>query len=286
MVRHLPERALGECLAALIPDTPPWTAEETYPEGFDLAGLAAATPFVRRMRALGERLTQVEALTLASAVTVMATAAPTGHVYGSIARGRGFHGYMALIGGTATVLDLHEDAEGAHHVLPGPEPDLAQHHPLAVWGEALLPLLLCDPVDIIAADTHTRGGLLKFLPIAVFELVMHAREAHVRTVVDRLLTEASELNRLYPCPGGWSRSRVTRYLNIVLALLVEMGVTTWDGDRDGTVACTPLGLFGNVLLKASLHGPWPELEQQLTDAGYARCGEGYVNLTQAGMSNN
>ena len=285
MVPHSPERALGECLQRLVPDVGRSSAEEIIPVDVSWERLAAATPFVRRMRVLSERLAEVEAMTLASAVTVMAGAAPTGHVFGSISSGRSFHGYMALVGGAATVLSLHEE-RGAHLVTPGPEPDLAVRHPLAVWGEAFMPTLVSDPVDIVTPDAHTRRGLLRYLPVSVFQTVVHARQVRVRTIADMLIEESVALNRLDRRPGGWSRSRVMRYLNVVLSLLAEMGVASWDGQRDPEVRCTPLGLFGNLLLQAGIDGPWPELDEMIQSHGYARCGDGYVNLADVGMSHN
>ena len=275
--------SLGERLHDLIPDPADVTSvREHFPEGINLAALAAATPFVRRVAAVADRLDVVDVLEAAAAVRLAASAADRRHIEGTFDHATIVAGWLLLIAGHAGLIDFADGTEEVPLFSAGTQRALLADHPLAAWGEAFLPVLLgdCEGGLLNLVAPGPLADALRYVPGLLFEVVVRARSVSERDVVDALCAEANQRGLADRHRGAFTRRQIETQVALMRALLVELGVVTWrriPGRRRGVMEVTALGCFGYLLFKASVEGVWPELEMLFAEAGYLPCNGGYVH---------
>ena len=274
---------LGESLHALVPDPLP-TEPTTLPEGSSFATLAAETPFLKRIGAVCERLDETDVLEAEPAMGLAALAAPCTHVDGAFEHAAVLAGWLlwAVEEPGVVRFDPREDPLSPL-ICAGPQRALVNDHPLAVWGQSLIPSLL-GATDGSILDIVGRGALssaMWFVPATLYEVLVYARTVKEGDVVDALHREAQATGLARAHPRTFTRRGIAMYVAVIRALLVELGLARWTpqhGRRRGVLEVTPLGRLGLVIVKAELVGVWPELDAFFQKAGYLPCDGGYVNL--------
>ena len=274
---------LGECLHDLIPDAEDVAPTSQYfPEGTNLAALAAATPFVQRIAAVAGRLDVADVIEAAEAVCLAASAAGRRHIEGTFDHATIVAGWLLLIAGNVGLVDFAGGTDEVPLFGAGPERSLLKVHPLAAWGDAFVPALLgdCDGGLLNLVGSGPLAHALRLTPGILFEVVVRARKVNECDVVDALQAEAHATGLAERHRGVFTRRHIATQVALVRALLVELGAVTWrpvQGRRRGVLEVTALGCIGYMIFKASVDGVWPELAALFDEAGYLPCNGGYVH---------
>ena len=274
--------AMFESLYSLIPDPQPSIAEAFPPEA-NLLALAAATPYVCRVAAVLDRLKAEDVLD-AQAAALLAREASDWHHLDRPAEQGGLLAYWELmVAGSQRMIEFVDGPDGemtsvsagSRHVLP-------QVHPVAAWGEAIVPALLGDSdgglLDILYPGVLATS-LQPVVPL-LFEVVVRAQSISEGSVSDVLSGVAQRLRLDRAYRGAFTRRRIAAQVGVVRALLVELGLVTWTphhGRVVGTIEVTPLGCFGYLIFKAELTGLWPEVDAVFEEHGFIRCDGGYID---------
>jgi hypothetical protein len=274
---------LGDSLHALVPDPLP-TDPTTLPEGSSFATLAAETPFLRRIAAVCARLDETDVLESESAMGLAALAAPCEHIDGTFEHAAVLAGWLlwAAEGPGVVRFDPRKDPLSPL-ISAGPQRQLVNDHPLAVWGESLSPALL-GASDGGLLDTIGRGALSEamwFVPATLYEVLVLARTVNDDDVLEALHREAQTTGLAQAHRREFTRRNIAIYVAVIRALLVELGLARWipqHGRRHGRLEVTTLGRLGYVIVKSEIDGVWPELDAFLRKKGYLPCDGGYVNL--------
>lgn len=269
----------GASLEARLDDPPgACPARDAVPAGSGLPPLAAATPYLRRLDALAMRIecTGVLGLHVRACVDEMSCAVdpPAAPVNASHPRALWAGLLEAAI--TARLLRLDEE-RGRLHL--GPEASLIAEHPLAAWGESLIPALLGDGLNGTATRPRWYDDRLATVPALLFQRLVYAGgDVDLMGDADALRDEIEAgrpLGLLAP-----TRVDVQDRIAVVVAVLVELGLVSWmpeGASRLGTAAVTPLGLFGNVVLACGVDDePPPAVAELLAAEGYTRVEGGYL----------
>ena len=274
---------LGESLHALVPDPLP-TDPTTLPEGSSFATLAAQTPFIRRIAAVCARLDETDVLEAEPAMGLAALAAPCDHIHGTLEHAAVMAGWLLWAVEEPGVVRFDpRDDPLSPLIYAGPQRALVDEHPLAVWGESLIPSLL-GASDGGLLDIVGRGALSEamwFVPATLYEVLVYARTVNEDDVVDALHREAQATGLARTHPRAFTRRSIAMYVAVIRALFVELGLARWTPQQDrrrGRLDVTALGCLGLVIVKAEIDGVWPELDAFFRKAGYLPCDGGYVNI--------
>ena len=278
--------AMFEALEALVPDPLP-PVGKAFPPGSDLAGLARATPYVRRIAAVVKRLAATDVLAADDAVPLAGCAADWRHTDRAVDHVGPMTGWLLLIAGHQRMLDLSHVTTGGEVpiITRGAEYRLPHEHPLAAWGEAVVPALLGDE-DGGVLDLANPGPLAESLQHVVpllYEVLVRAQSLVEGRVVDALYRATQRVDVSSGYRGVFTRRRIAEQVAVVRVLLVELGLATWIPQRGrnvGKLEVTPLGCFGYLIFKAAVDGVWPELEKVFREHGYIPCDGGYINSAE------
>ncbi len=268
---------LGDCLVEMAAARSAPIAPTDGGEDVDLAQLAQATPYVARVCAILDRLDAVDVMSFSTTLWCARDAASTWHIRGG-GDLAGFLGHMLLVASHQRLIHIVEDGPADGLITAGPERALAEVHPLAVWGEAVVPALLgdCDAGLLNLTHRTALAGAMRAVPGLLYQLLVRG-PTDLRDVRDALHAE-SRRKVLHIQPP--SRRQLEAHLAAVRGLFVELGLAEWHPDRGGRLGrleMTPLGVFGFIIWHTELEGPSPMLQALLTDRGYLPCDGGYVN---------
>jgi hypothetical protein len=277
------DTSLGESLHALVPDPLP-TDPTTLPEGSSFATLAADTPLIRRIAAVCARLDEADVLEAEPAMGLAALAAPCEHIDGAFEHAAVLAGWLLWAVEEPGVVRFDpRDDPLSPLICTGPQRALVEEHPLAVWGQSLIPSLL-GASDGGLLDIVGRGPVSQamwFVPATLYEVLVCARTVNEGDVINALHREAQATGLARTHPRPFTRRSIAMYVAVIRALLVELGLARWapqQGRRRGDLEVTPLGRLGLLIVKAELGGVWPELDAFFRKAGYLPCDGGYVKL--------
>ena len=279
---HAIAEAMFESIEALDPESlPPVT--EVFPPDVNLEEFAAATPYVRRIAAVVDRLATTDVLEAVAALPLAGSAADWGHSDRPAEHAVFMTGYLLLIAGYQHMIDTSNViADQVPIITAGAEQALPREHPLAAWGEAVVPALVGD-IDGGVLDFVDPGPLaesLRYVLPLLYEVLVRAQSLFEGDVVDALYGAAQRLDLGRAYRGVFTRRRIAAHVGVMRALLVELGLAAWKpqpGRAVGTLEVTPLGCFGYLIFKADIGGVWPELEAWFQEHGYVPCDGGYIN---------
>jgi hypothetical protein len=269
----------GECLIGLTEKDRVSVAERGFTDDdFALPEATSATPFVRRFAALAESLPP-RGMPVLGALKFLHDAAPTDHFAHLDGDPLDPIKVLTMAALDGAVLDCRQAPPPISlRLLRGAETWTLAEHPLAAWGQALLPALLHNPVDAVGRVTDWEAARWATVPALLCQLLAKANGA---TDLDPLAVALHD--EIRGRAGRRVRPRqasVAGHLRLIVALFVEFGLVTVEDVSArslGAARITPLGLFTLLLLQAEIDGEVPDaFAEALAEAGYLRCDRGYV----------
>jgi len=261
---------LWDGLNALSDDEPvPLAGSVEAHEETNLAELAAATPYLRRVAAVHRAAAHGGLHVDKVHVTGRTAATMRGHERGVLSEREVL---TELLGSAIDARLLAVDTTTCR-LHPGAEASLITGHPLAAWGEALPIVVHGDPLAGGGQLTET-AALLPLLYQYVVRTPERELEPCVHAVWREMAERADGRGGRHP-----SQRAVGDLLASLVALLEELGAIVWQPTpgRLGTAARTFLGAFGWTLLMTDEHGPTPAVDELLQGAGYLPAAGGYVH---------
>ena len=281
--------AMFESLYSLIPDPQPSIAD-AFPPDANLVSLAAATRYVCRIAAVLDRLKAVDVLDAHAAALLAREASDWRHLDRPTEHAGLIAYWELMVAGSQRLIEFVDGPHGEMtSVTAGSRHALPQVHPVAAWGEAIVPALLGDSegglLDILAPGILARS-LQPVVPL-LYEVVVRAQSISEGSVTDVLSGVAQRLRLDHAYRGAFTRRRIAAHVGVMRALMVELGLVTWTphhGRAFGTIDVTPLGCFGYLIFKAEIGGPRPELDAAIQEDGYIPCEGGYIDTADLPVS--
>ncbi|MBW3663396.1 MAG: hypothetical protein KY469_09880 [Actinobacteria bacterium] len=246
--------------------------------------LAAASPFVSRLlpvaRWVGLGVPAEQALDR------FARGAPNEHLE---AAGVPVEEWMHFVIGVAWAADLVEYQRVGRRELVlrrGVDGDLLAHHPTAAWGAAVLQALLSDVLFVPRGTRFDDPEGCHAVPLLVFQYVFTGvghgpRGACGRVDLDPLVAALTDEVRVRGGVGAPTDDEIVAGLRCVAALLVELGLVTWEpapSPRIGTAHLSSLGILAWMLWTNELSEETPDfVDEFIRESGYLRADGGYLD---------
>jgi hypothetical protein len=251
------ESTVGACLLDSLPAEPTPPSERLAADCPPLAEQAAATPLVRRLRALEPAISE-GGVAVRNAVARAEAAADGPHLRGSLGGRRDL--VLVELGtavATGWIEQRHPPHPGVRQMVVGREWPRVHDRPLAPWGELVGPIVFGGRLrELTAAPGWLDEQLAMLPPLLLQRLVKGNDPVDVAGLVDALAGEVAEAADAEPGVAAPRRRQLRKRVVAAGALLVELGLARWDRDHRGLgeLVVTELGLVAWLLVTLNLDG--------------------------------